>query len=70
PPNNEPTRTAALRAAYEAMMKDPAFIADAETRKLGVDFLDGKSLQALVADVATQPQEIVDLLKEMTLPPN
>jgi tripartite-type tricarboxylate transporter receptor subunit TctC len=70
PPNNEPTRTAALRAAYEAMMKDPAFIADAEKRKLGVDFLDGKSLQALVADVATQPQDIVDLLKEMTLPPN
>ncbi|MBN9081245.1 MAG: hypothetical protein BGP04_23465 [Rhizobiales bacterium 62-17] len=70
PPQNEPTRTAALRQAYAAMMKDATFQADADKRKLGVDPLDGKTLQGLVADVATQPQDIVDLLKEMTLPPN
>lgn len=70
PPQNDAARTAALREAYAAMMKDPVFLADAEKRKLGVDPLDGKTLQSLVADVAGQPQEIVDLLKEMTLPPN
>lgn len=62
-------RLAALRTAFERMTKDPAFLADAQKRRLGVDPLSGEALQALVTDVATQPQEIVEAMKAAVLPP-
>ncbi|MDB5571095.1 MAG: Tripartite-type tricarboxylate transporter, receptor component TctC [Hyphomicrobiales bacterium] len=69
PPENDKARTAALRAAFDKMAKDPEFLADAERRRLGSDTLDGQSLQDLVADVAAQPQEVIDRMKELTSPP-
>ncbi len=69
PPDNDKARTAALRAAFDKMAKDPEFLADAEKRRLGSDTLDGQSLQDLVADVAAQPQEVIDRMKELTAPP-
>ena len=69
PPDNDKARTAALRAAFDKMAKDPEFLADAERRRLGSDTLDGQSLQDLVADVAAQPQEVIERMKELTAPP-
>ena len=69
PPDNDKARTAALRAAFDRMAKDPEFLADAERRRLGSDTLDGQSLQDLVADVAAQPQEVIERMKELTAPP-
>jgi tripartite-type tricarboxylate transporter receptor subunit TctC len=69
PPDNDGARTAALRAAFDKMAKDPDFLADAERRRLGSDTLDGQSLQDLVADVAAQPQAVIERMKELTAPP-
>jgi tripartite-type tricarboxylate transporter receptor subunit TctC len=69
PPDNDKARTAALRAAFDKMAKDPEFLADAERRRLGSDTLDGQALQDLVADVAAQPQEVIERMKELTAPP-
>jgi len=69
PPDNDKARTAALRAAFDRMAKDPEFLADAERRRLGSDTLDGQSLQDLVADVAAQPPEVIERMKELTSPP-
>ena len=69
PPDNDKARTAALRAAFDKMAKDPEFLADAERRRLGSDTLDGQSLQDLVADVAAQPPEVIERMKELTAPP-
>ena len=69
PPDNDKARTAALRAAFDKMAKDPEFLADAERRRLGSDTLDGQSLQDLVADVAAQPPEVIERMKELTSPP-
>ena len=69
PPDNDKARTAALRAAFDKMAKDPEFLADAERRRMGSDTLDGQSLQDLVADVAAQPQEVIERMKELTAPP-
>ncbi len=69
PPDNDKPRTAALRAAFDKMAKDPEFLADAERRRLGSDTLDGQSLQDLVADVAAQPTEVIERMKELTAPP-
>ncbi|MDO9441075.1 MAG: tripartite tricarboxylate transporter substrate-binding protein [Beijerinckiaceae bacterium] len=68
-PDTPPERLAALRAAFDRMVQDPAFLADARKRKLGVDPLPGKDLQVLVNDVATQPTEIVEAMKAAVLPP-
>ena len=69
PPDNDKARTATLRAAFDKMAKDPEFLADAERRRLGSDTLDGQSLQDLVTDVAAQPQEVIERMKELTAPP-
>lgn len=68
-PDVPPERLAALRQAFDRMTKDPAFLADAAKRHLGVDPLSGVELQTLVTDVATQPAEVVEAMKAAVLPP-
>ena len=70
PPGNEPTRTQALRRAFDAMSADAEFIADAKRRWLGYDSMSGEKLQALAADIAGQPQEVVDWMIEVTKKPD
>ncbi len=69
PPGNDASRTQALRRAFDAMSADPEFIADAKRRRLGADHMSGEKLQALVADVAGQPADIVEWMKEVTRKP-
>jgi tripartite-type tricarboxylate transporter receptor subunit TctC len=59
PPNVPPDRVAALRAAFEATMKDPAYRAEAEKLKIDIDPLTGAELAALVAQVAKTPADTV-----------
>jgi len=70
PPGNDAARTKALRAAFETMSRDPEYLADAKRRRLGHDFMHGEKLQALVADVAGQPQSVVDWMIEVTKKPD
>ena len=51
------------------MAKDAEFLADAKRRRLGSDTLNVQSLQDLVADVAAQPQEVIERMTELTAPP-
>lgn len=62
-------RLDALRASFMRMAADPGFVADAKRRKLGVDPLDGEKLQALMMDVATQPDDVIEAMKAAVLPP-
>ena len=59
PPGVPPARVQALRRAFDATMKDPAFIADAARLQLEIDPMSGEELQALVAHLASTPPEIV-----------
>jgi tripartite-type tricarboxylate transporter receptor subunit TctC len=56
-------RLAALRAAFMATMKDPAFVAEA--RKLGMDIesVDGETVQKLVAAFYAAPPELIAKMK-------
>jgi tripartite-type tricarboxylate transporter receptor subunit TctC len=56
-------RVAALRKAFEATMKDPAFLADAEKRKLAVDPRTHQQVQALVTKIVTASPELVTRVK-------
>ena len=41
----------ALRAAFDATMKDPEFLADAEKRGFDINPVSGEEMQKIVADI-------------------
>ena len=57
-------RVAALRTAFDALMKDKAFLADAEKRQLGISPRSGAQVQALVDKIITASPELVDRVKK------
>ena len=54
-----PARVDALRRAFDATMKDPAFVAEAGKLQFEVDPLTGEQVQALVGQLANTPREVV-----------
>ena len=59
PPNVPADRVAALRQAFDATMKDPAYLGEAEKLKIDVDPITGAELAALVAQVAQTSADTV-----------
>jgi tripartite-type tricarboxylate transporter receptor subunit TctC len=59
PPNVPPDRVAALRSAFDATMKDPDYLAEADKLKIDVDPLTGAELATLVAQVSQTPADTV-----------
>jgi hypothetical protein len=59
PPNVPADRLNALRRAFDATMKDPAYLAEAEKLKIDVDPLTGEQVAALVEQVSRTPAETV-----------
>jgi tripartite-type tricarboxylate transporter receptor subunit TctC len=59
PPDVPVERVVALRRAFDATMKDPAFIAEAAKLQFDIDPLTGEQVQGLVAELAATPREIV-----------
>lgn len=57
-------RVAALRAAFEATMKDPEYIAEIKEQGLDLAPISGEAIQELVVGMYGQPQEIIDAAKE------
>jgi tripartite-type tricarboxylate transporter receptor subunit TctC len=55
-----PERVAALRAAFDASMKDPALLADATTQRLEISAMTGQDVQALLARLYRTPEPILD----------
>ena len=53
-------RAAALRKAFMEAMADPAWIAEARSRNLGLDALSGEEVQAIVAGAAATPGDVLD----------
>jgi len=58
PPDVPAERVAALRRAFDATMKDAAFVAEAAKLQFDVDPLTGEQVQALVAQLAATPREV------------
>ena len=59
PPDVPAERVAALRRAFDATMKDPAFMAEAAKLQFDVDPLTGEQVQALVGELAATPRDVV-----------
>ena len=67
-PGAPPERIDILRKAFDKMVNDPKFQAEAEKRRLGVDPMTGDELQKVVADVMSQPEDVIERMKEVTRP--
>ena len=59
-PGIPPERAAALRKAFLAAMADPAWIAEAAKRNLGLDAISGEELQGIVASAVATPKDVLD----------
>jgi tripartite-type tricarboxylate transporter receptor subunit TctC len=57
-------RVAALRKAFDDLMKDPAFLADAKKRKLDIDPRNGKQANAMVDKIAAASPDLVKRVKQ------
>ena len=65
PPKMRAEIVKALRDAFTKTMKDPDFLAETKRKRLDMDPTTGEEVQALAADVMTQPKDVVDKLKNM-----
>jgi tripartite-type tricarboxylate transporter receptor subunit TctC len=59
PPNVPPARVAAVRRAFDAVMKDKAFLEEADKLKIEVDPLTGEQVAALVEQLYKTPPDTV-----------
>jgi tripartite-type tricarboxylate transporter receptor subunit TctC len=60
PPGVPPATVAIFRRAWDAMVKDPEYIADADKLQLERDSASGEQLQKLIASVAATPAAVVE----------
>jgi hypothetical protein len=64
PPNVPADRVEALRRAFDATMRDAAFLAEAEKLKIDVEPLTGEQVAKLVAEVYGTPAETVARVRD------
>ena len=60
PPGVPKDRLTALRRAFDATMKDPAFMSEANKQKLEINALTGEELTERILDLGKTPEAIVD----------
>jgi hypothetical protein len=69
PPNLPPERTQALRRAFDATMKDPALIADADKGQWEITPVSGEEIEKLMSRLYRTPPQIIELAKQVTPQP-
>jgi hypothetical protein len=54
-----------MRDAFNKTIKDPAFLAEAERRRLDIDPSGGEELDKIAKEVMTTPPDIVARVKKL-----
>lgn len=65
PPGMPPDRVAALRAAFDATMRDPDFLADAKAQGAHIDPVGGEAINALLDRVYSAPPDVVARIRQL-----
>jgi tripartite-type tricarboxylate transporter receptor subunit TctC len=60
PPGVPAERVTILRAAFNAMLKDPEFLAEIDKTKIEFQPASGEDVQKLIRDTASAPREVID----------
>jgi tripartite-type tricarboxylate transporter receptor subunit TctC len=63
PPDVPADKLKALRAAFEATMKDPEFLAEAKRQSLEIDPVSGDQIAAMLRKVYASPPEVIERAK-------
>ena len=58
-------RVKALRAAFDATMKDPEFLEDSKKRGFDINPVSGEEMQKIVVDIVATPKAVVDRLQSI-----
>jgi tripartite-type tricarboxylate transporter receptor subunit TctC len=58
-----PERIEALRRAFDATMKDPQFLAEAEKAKMDIGPMTGEESQKIADSIVNTPAEVIDRAK-------
>lgn len=64
PPGVPPDRVKALRAAFDATVKDPGFLADAKKSRSEIVYASGEEMEHVIAGVLDVPKEAVARLQK------
>ena len=59
PPGVPAERVAVLRRAFEAVMKDPDYLADAKKQQLETDFMRGEDIAKLMERIYASPPAVI-----------
>src|SRR4051794_5343651 len=62
-PDVPPERIEALRRAFDATMKDPQFLAEAEKAKMDIGPMTGEESQKIADSIVNTPPEVIDRAK-------
>ena len=65
PPGTPPERVAILRKAFDATMKDAAFLAESEKLKMDIEPSDGVTLDRLAKEIINSSPQAIALAKEL-----
>jgi tripartite-type tricarboxylate transporter receptor subunit TctC len=68
PPNVPAERVAAIRRAFDAVVKDKEFLAEADKLKIEVDPLTGEQVAALIEQIYKTPAETVARVRDAMAP--
>lgn len=63
PPGMDKTRLATLRQAFADTAKDPAFLQDAQSQGLTINYVDGDRMRSYYEEVYQTPRHIVELIQ-------
>jgi tripartite-type tricarboxylate transporter receptor subunit TctC len=59
PPETPPERVAVLREAFQAVMQDPEFLADAKKQHLETASMRGEEIEKLIARIFASPPDVI-----------
>ena len=68
PPGTPAEQTATLRAAFDATMIDPQFLADAEAARIAIMPLSGAKVQEIVQKLYASPKALVERARQVIKP--
>lgn len=60
PPGTPADRMAVYRRAFQAMIKDPQFLAEAKSLRIGIEPMDDKQIEALLTQAYAAPKAVHD----------
>lgn len=64
PPRLPPATSALLRKAFDQVVEDSGFLADAKKAQLDINPISGEKLQQVVAGMTSTPPEIVEMFRD------